>query len=247
MCTVSYLPLSSGGFVLTSNRDEAPARSPLRISRSVTDGTALLFPKDMTAGGTWVAAASSGRVAVLLNGAFERHTRQPPYRRSRGLMVIDLFGYDSVPQFLASYQFEGIEPFTLVVVEADQPKEIRWDGRRVHACFLPARSPHFWSSVTLYPEPVAQFRRQWFDQWLSHNPDPSAADILGLHRYGGSQDPRNGFVMNRDDVVRTVSITQVLKQARSVEMHYHDLLRQVQTSGQLSIQARYPLPEPAQG
>ncbi len=243
MCTVSFLPLAEGGFILTSNRDEAPARSPRQLSRSASDEVPLIFPRDTAAGGTWIAAGTD-RTAVLLNGAFEKHRHEPPYRRSRGLMVIDLFDYPSVPHFLQTYPFERMEPFTLVVVEADQPTEIRWDGRQRHVRSLSPRSAHFWSSATLYPEPVGQLRRQWFDQWLALHPNPSPAEVLHLHRSGGQHDPRNGFVMNRDDVVRTVSITQILKRDQTIEMHYHDLLRQERCLEKLQAPARRPLPQP---
>lgn len=88
MCTVTYLPVSTG-FVLTQNRDEAPTRSPQIISKEKRFGTELLFPKDTKAGGTWIATARDGRTACLLNGAFEKHKHEPPYRLSRGLVLLD--------------------------------------------------------------------------------------------------------------------------------------------------------------
>ena len=50
----------------------------------------IIFPKDAKAGGTWFAAADTGVIAVLLNGAFKKHIAQPPYRKSRGLILLEI-------------------------------------------------------------------------------------------------------------------------------------------------------------
>ncbi|HAD11338.1 MAG TPA: hypothetical protein DCF33_02760, partial [Saprospirales bacterium] len=111
MCTVTYLPLSNG-FILTHNRDEAPARSPKSIVRE--GSPAILFPRDTHAGGTWIACSQSGRTACLLNGAFVLHRRQPPYRRSRGLLLLDFFDWKNADDFFAEYDLHNIEPFTFL-------------------------------------------------------------------------------------------------------------------------------------
>ncbi|MGL1516781.1 NRDE family protein, partial [Vibrio parahaemolyticus] len=49
------------------------------------------FPKDPDGGGTWIALKENGDVAILLNGAFENHIPAYPYRRSRGLIFLDIF------------------------------------------------------------------------------------------------------------------------------------------------------------
>ena len=88
----------------------------------------LLHPKDARAGGTWLVATNNGTVACLLNGAFKKHHHSPPYRRSRGLMILDAATqYNSFQNFTQHYDFEGIEPFTLVVCESEKVFELRWD------------------------------------------------------------------------------------------------------------------------
>ena len=96
MCTVTYLPLAQGYF-LTSNRDEKSIRKKaLQPSKFETGSGILLFPKDADANGTWIAAHDRGESVVLLNGAFESHVSNPPYERSRGLVLLDLFESSSV-------------------------------------------------------------------------------------------------------------------------------------------------------
>ncbi|MBK6665833.1 MAG: NRDE family protein [Saprospiraceae bacterium] len=71
MCTVSYMPTKSG-FILTSSRDESKVRKALPPATYHLHGQDLVFPKDILAGGTWIAASERGQVACLLNGAFDK-------------------------------------------------------------------------------------------------------------------------------------------------------------------------------
>jgi hypothetical protein len=168
MCTVTYLPYHDG-FILTHNRDEAPTRSPNLISRENRGGDRLIFPKDTKAGGGWVAAARSGRVACLLNGAFVKHQHQPPYRRSRGLVLLDFFDWPDPDDFLTRYELDDIEPFTFLFFATGRVTELRWDGAHRHRLDLSAAAPHFWCSATLYPPPMQALREQVFQEWLSRH------------------------------------------------------------------------------
>ncbi|MEO0339976.1 MAG: NRDE family protein, partial [Bacteroidota bacterium] len=89
MCTVTFIPQQGQDFILSSNRDEQASRSPQGLSRIDQFQKELLFPRDTEAGGTWIAASNKDQVVCLLNGAFELHHRQPPYRKSRGIMVLE--------------------------------------------------------------------------------------------------------------------------------------------------------------
>lgn len=227
MCTVTYLPTGQG-FILTHNRDEAPARSAPRIIRETRTTGALLFPKDAKAGGTWIAASKEPRVACLLNGAFIKHRHQPPYRRSRGLLLLDFFDWPNPDAFFEQYDLHDIEPFTFLYFAPDQIVEFRWDGQTRHLAALPPEAPHFWCSATLYPSDMQVRREQVFQQWLQRQPSDAArnrpANILRLHRTGSVGDLENDYVMNRENRVRTVSITQVVQRGRGLRMRYWDLL-----------------------
>ena len=227
MCTVTYLPVGNASFILTSNRDEAPLRNAAEIVETVgADGKHLHFPKDPKAGGTWLCVADTGRIICLLNGAFKKHDRKPPYRRSRGLVLLDAFEYENIDRFFADYALKGIEPFTMVVCDSDRLFELRWDGNQKHLLQMDADKPYIWSSATLYSEAFIKKRSQWFELWLDEHPDFRQKDIIAFHKYGGEGDSTNDFVMNRFNVVRTVSISSIEKKQSKIELLHLDLLNQ---------------------
>ncbi|MCB9306947.1 MAG: NRDE family protein [Lewinellaceae bacterium] len=237
MCTVTYLP-QPGGFVLTHNRDEAPSRSPDTISRQHTENDVLLFPRDTRAGGAWVATAASGRTACLLNGAFVKHRHEPPYRRSRGLLLLDFFQWENPDAFFREYELEGIEPFTFLFFQQDAVVELRWDGSRRYVKALPPGEPHFWCSATLYPPDMQVRREAVFRNWLKTHPAPAPRALMTLHRTGSVGDPENDYIMNRGGRVCTVSITQIILTSERARMRYFDLLGGKRDTRRLSTRER---------
>jgi hypothetical protein len=254
MCTVTYYP-GSAGFVLTHNRDESPARSPQNIARARTPGgKELLFPRDTGAGGTWIAVGRDGRAACLLNGAFLRHQRLPPYRRSRGLILLDFFDRQNPDDFFEQYNLDEIEPFTLLYFQllapyantGNQPEpvciyEFRWDGQQRHLKNLSGLQAHFWCSATLYPPDMQLRREAVFRQWLEQHSGIHRGiqnDILHLHRTGSVGDPENDFVMERAGKVRTVSITQLTLDEKNARMRYFDLAGQTGSERRLKQSER---------
>lgn len=223
MCTVTYLPTASG-FVLTHNRDEAPSRSPHHISKEKIGKDIVLFPRDTKAGGAWIATTKSGKTACLLNGAFIKHRHEPPYRRSRGLMLLDFLECETSRSFFRQYEFEGIEPFTFLLFENETVTELRWDGAQKHLKNLSPQEPHFWCSATLYPPEMQARREQVFRTWLGRPLHRLPTAVCRLHRTGSVGDPENDFVMNRSGKVCTVSITQVIEKNNIAQMRYFDLL-----------------------
>lgn len=220
MCTVTYIPKGSGKFRLTSNRDE----SPQRAAQGIIQQNNLLFPRDSEAGGTWIATSAHGRAAVLLNGAFDLHLRRPPYRLSRGLMMLQFFEFDHITDFRKQYDFQGLEPFTLIAWDENSLHELRWDENRLHYTGLNSEEPRVWASATLYSPQILQKRQEWFQQWLDQRPQPDDQEILHWHRYAGEGDPWNDLVMNRHDMVKTVSITGISFEDREIQMFFQDLL-----------------------
>ncbi len=227
MCTVTYLPGNNGCFHLTSNRDEAPSRVAHQlVHRKLNDGTSLIFPQDTGAGGTWIAMSDQGRLLCLLNGAFERHQRQLPYRRSRGLMLLDAFEFEHSSQFFSAYNFKGIEPFTLIWVEGTALFDFRWDGVKTYLRTLDQQQAYIWSSPTLYDQVIQEKRAILFQQFLQDKPQPERTDILDFHQLGGTGDTSNDLVMNRNNVVRTVSITAISREADQFHLLYKNMLNE---------------------
>ncbi|WP_051203249.1 NRDE family protein [Hugenholtzia roseola] len=209
MCTLTYLPLEGQNFILTSNRDELRTR-PIALPPALrkVENKELLFAQDPQAAGTWLGLNRQGDCICLLNGAFERHTRRPPYRKSRGLLVLEALVWANTEAFLAQ-DFEGIEPFTLVWIESDKKQnknaqspeyqhltktklnlhEIRWDGETLHQTQKDPDKPHIWSSATLYSPSVQNERETFFAQHfsqkeLSEISDKVAEKIIKFHLLG---------------------------------------------------------------
>jgi uncharacterized protein with NRDE domain len=223
MCTVTYIPTQEKYFI-TSNRDEKNIRKKA-IAPTVYEinKKKLIFPKDGNAGGTWIALNENGNAAVLLNGAFENHIPLPPYRLSRGIILVDIIAEERpVLQFQGLDLFQ-IEPFTLILLEKENLYECRWDGSSKHYQQLKAHRPYIWSSVTLYEKDVIKKREQWFADFLNNNPHPTQKDILAFHQFTGDGDAANDLLMERNDVYSTVSITSMLLTADRGSMKYLDM------------------------
>mgnify|MGYP001267569348 FL=1 len=224
MCTVTYIPARDRVF-LTSNRDEKKRRLPALPPAlyPFTSGH-LLFPKDTEAGGTWIAAHENGQAIVLLNGGFVKHIPEPPYRKSRGLVLLDLVDSANAYTRFQSIALQNIEPFTAIIFIEGHLYECRWDGRQKHMKQLSATEPHIWSSVTLYDAKVIAKRNNWFVQWLQQNPDPMGEAILHFHQFTGDGDSHNDLRMNRNGLMLTVSVTQMVVTEDSTHMQYLDLI-----------------------
>jgi len=245
MCTVSYLPLHGEGFIITSTRDEKSLRKPALPPEkyNIHDGP-VYFPRDTDAGGTWIASSPGGHSLCLLNGGFIFHESNPPYRRSRGLVLLDFYLYNDVAGFRDQYDFKGIEPFTLLIRNvkgtgtgsADpQFDELRWDGKQVHHTPLNPELPAIWSSVTLYSDEVINQRKLWFEQWLAGHPEFTVGSAVDFHKTAGTGNIQNDILMNRDNMVRTVSITSILRDPLRYEYYYEDVINQQQHSDKLPL------------
>lgn len=226
MCTVSYVPDHSGGFVLISSRDEKPGRKTMRPEND----HGMLYPKDAVAGGTWISVDESGRVGCLLNGAFEKHESQKNYTRSRGALILEAFEYDKVENFFKYVSLSGVEPFTLIVIENNLLWEFRWDAKVKYIQEFPVDHKKVWSSSTLYDSSAKAQRRSWFHSWRGAP--------LDFHFANHCSNPGIDLKMKLDSGVETVSITQVTsfhsKRVPGIDSHssisippsmeYHDLV-----------------------
>ncbi len=222
MCTVSYLP-TDDGFIITSNRDENPERSADPPAVHEIASTSLLFPKEPLKGGTWI-AASRRRIVCLLNGAYIRHSYQPPYRLSRGIMLLESFGYSDDFAFAGRYPFAGIEPFTLVWAAHESLSEIRWDGKTTHHTLLSPFESHIWASATLYDAQTISLRRNWFDDFIQKTKNPSLKEIFAFHTTPKGIPAENDIIMIRPNV-RTISVTAFEMKGKSIIFEHKDLLK----------------------
>ena len=92
MCTVTFLPLSDHGFVLTSSRDVGYQREKASAPKTyIEDGVSLHYPKDGKAGGTWIGTSRNNRLICLLNGGFENHIQQKSMKFHKLLSSSEIF------------------------------------------------------------------------------------------------------------------------------------------------------------
>jgi len=224
MCTVSYLPLNSSDFILTSSRDVPFAREKASPPKKYTeDGVELYYPKDGKAGGTWIGVSSKDRLICLLNGGFEYHTSRASYKKSRGIIVKNLLKVDNIRKELDKIDLLGVEQFTLTIVDWNVNLELIefvWDGKTKHIKRLPQEA-HIWSSSTLYDESVKQLRHNWFTGWQKEN-SFSQKNILEFHHHAGVGDPHIDVTMNRG-VGGTVSITSIKRENNRLTMDYQNI------------------------
>jgi hypothetical protein len=202
----------------------------LAITRETTGHDRLIFPRDTKAGGAWIVASRSGKTACLLNGAFLKHKHEPPYRRSRGLIMLDFFEWKEPESFFRDYELDGVEPFTFLLFQNHAVTEFRWDGLSRHLKKMEPDKPLFWCSSTLYPPDMQVKREQVFNDWLDQTAGIRegnrhlASMLYRLHLTGSVGDPEYDFNMNRGGRVLTVSITQIIQNTGTVRMRYRDLL-----------------------
>ncbi|MDY0781585.1 NRDE family protein [Tenacibaculum sp. IB213877] len=225
MCTVTLLPLANNDFILTSNRDESPKRKTIPPQKYVENGVELFFPKDELAGGTWIGISEKKRLICLLNGGFEKHQRQESYNMSRGVIVKQLLQVDNPVEIIEHFDFNNIEPFTIVLVDWSNSLyayELVWTGVEKHFSKL-KNKPHIWSSSTLYTDEMKALRKTWFTQWLDENPEYTQQDILEFHQDETKGNSEISLKMKRS-YVETVSITSVQKKEKNVAITYLDFI-----------------------
>lgn len=223
MCTVTFVP-SAKGVIITSNRDELALRPHAAMPAwEQWGGGRIFFPKDGLAGGTWIGMHENGAVMVLLNGAFARHEHLPPYRRSRGLVFLDILGDTDPTAMLNKIELDGIEPFTVLLWQSPRLTELRWDGRQRYIKALPLQAG-IWSSAMLYDPEVIRKREAWFNTWKETHPAPDAEALKSFHTFTGDGDPENDLLMNRNGRLRTLSITSIDWSPAGAAFAYQDLL-----------------------
>jgi uncharacterized protein with NRDE domain len=223
MCTVTFLPLANNDFILTSNRDEQKERETLPPRKYVEDEIELFFPKDKTAGGTWIGISSKCRLVCVLNGAFKKHERKESYKKSRGVIAKDLLKTNDIELFIKALDLKNIEPFTMVIVEWSKcltVYEFIWDANEIYFKKL-KNEPKIWSSSTLYSDEMKLKRQHWFQNWLAIN-NISSENILQFH-HSEIGDKEQSILMKRA-YVETVSITSVKKENAILKMFYEDLV-----------------------
>lgn len=241
MCTVTYIPgRKNVPLILTSNRDESTLRKQASepIIKKLKNNINILTPLDMEAGGSWIGTSEKGRIVCLLNGAFEKHLRKPPYRMSRGLVFLDNFLFDHIEAYAKDYLFNDIEPFTLIIIESlptTELYELRWDGRALFFSKKEETAAHIWSSPTLYNKEVRDKREGWFNNWLKGYEEITPRTMFNFHTNGGSGAPASEQINMERPNVKTVSTTQILGGKEKIKMLHFNRLNGKESEEQIKL------------
>lgn len=228
MCTVTYLPKSNNEFILTHNRDEHFTRGIAQFpSIKNISNQNILTPIDSHAGGTWI-ATSQNYTLCLLNGGFEKHVSQPPYRHSRGKIIIDFFEYNSISDFIQTYNISQLEPFTLILVEhhSNDLYQCVFDGHVLHHSKMQKDQAHIWSSSTLYQVEEILQRKKHFNLFLQEA-KLTQDEIIAFHTNRYKTLEHKDILINRNEILKTVSLTSIVKSS-SISMTYIDFIQSKQ-------------------
>jgi uncharacterized protein with NRDE domain len=197
--TIAWQLFEDAPVVVAANRDEAldrPSEPPAKIA----DDPAIVAPRDVDAGGTWVGYNEHG----LFVGITNRWVTGLTSERSRGLLVRDALEQESAEAALelveAAVDDHEYEGFNLVVADAEAAYLLEWDGHLhvrqydpgVHVVvnvgtddsfFVPDRRPEIGRRQAENARAVRDALRpeagETADTWLDR-----AVDVLGDHEYG---------------------------------------------------------------
>ncbi len=225
MCTLTYIPQGKDTFILTQSRDENIKRaiaSPPVVRK--INGVNHIFPVDPDSMGTWIGISENGRAACLLNGGSIKHTPKSSYRQSRGLVIMDFFKHPDFFDFYENYSFSGLEPFTMLVFEDNMVFEIVLDEDMISFRRLESEKPFIYSSTTLYTSESIEERKFRFMDWSFFNVNINQPMILDFHKKFLYENETDKNFLDEGEIVKTVSITSLVKTPRTTLVDYYDLL-----------------------
>ena len=208
MCILSIVK-SEQGIVITSNRDEQRSRKNSLAPEIIDLGERkAIIARDAQAQGTWLLTDNLGRTAILLNGAFESHIPAPPYRESRGLILMNLFQEENFKSAFLFYNLENIEPFQVIYLDTNQAFQCVWDGNQKHLFVIDLSTPQVFFSPTLYSKEQQVEKRHHFFKTLAEIESIDSSQLLEIHSNQNINSLDLNFFMSREHQT-TKSISQV--------------------------------------
>lgn len=212
MCILSIFTKDHGDFILTQNRDESIYRptSP-NIETREFYGQKVTSPVDLNSGGTWIYYTSKYVVCVL-NGGYENHSNRPPYRMSRGLIILELLKFNTIDEFISEINLDEIEPFTMIMIdlESNQKKILVWNGHDKFVENLTEEKLIVRSSSTLYDFSEKLYHQQNFEKLNLINSEK----IYKIHQKLAM--PKN----DKYPIVQSTSITQIVHSGKNTDLKF---------------------------
>lgn len=227
MCTVTYFHTGKSS-IITSSRDEKTSCPPSAEPEMIIHGSRrLFFSRDSRSGGTWFISDDHKRVAVLLNGAFHKHEVRPAYKKSRGLVLIDLFEAEQFVTAFKTYRLADIEPFQVLYMDHRGLYRLVWDGTNKKILELNPYHAYIFSSITLYDEEAMKLREDWFSDFIRNTKNIRRQDLFDFHLNHQKNDQVNGLRILREDQHKTHNISQVEISAEGGIYTYLDLAKKI--------------------
>lgn len=230
MCTISYLPLGNGDYILTQNRDVGTQRvRAIPPQRHEIDQQILIYPIDPQGGGTWN-AISETQHAFILNGADFDYFPAAEAVLSRGELCIGLLQHGEA--LFDQLDLKKFDHFTIILVHTEDTTksliEWRWDGKALKRKELPGDRAHFWISHGLYSSEDNIRKQKAFKHWYERisslvlRPE-EIAESNWTWQHNREIDGMEGFLIDRDYGVITVSIFQTIKILGKYSYRYEDI------------------------
>lgn len=212
MCIISFYK-KNDQVLLTHNRDESISRTAsLQVEERIWEGNTYYAPVDQEKQGTWI-FYNENYIACILNGGKIKPTNlKSNYRKSRGLILLDLMKFNDVNNFIENEVLTDIAPFTIFVYQIKNKKThlLFWDEKELEVNDLTDKEFAFRCSMTLYSSEKMYELEKKFPKFNEVSP----SDIFAIHQ---------SIQMNDGDVAKgkaTTSITQIFVNNSEINMKY---------------------------
>jgi hypothetical protein len=140
---------------------------------------------------------------------------------------LEYFNYQNASAFIKKLDCSQVAPFTLLMFDSSNVlniHQLRWDGDQKYIENINPNVPKLWASATLYGKTQRENRKMWFEQWIKKKSIIDGDYLRSFHTSKHTDDVQNDIVMQRDNGLQTVSVTQVQYHAGQLDMQYHDLI-----------------------
>ncbi len=215
MCTLT-IGRDSDRVTITMNRDDAQTRRETPPAVQHGAAGAFIAPRDVQAGGSWIAANDLGLIACLLN----RYDAAPPGRASRGDIVLRAMTLQNAQAAaLALSPAPGdYSPFTCLLLDRNQSVRVDWNGAQLTRETLPLKPLDMLTSSS-WQEHDVRARRSGVMTSLMARPHRIGDTIDAFHCHTQAEGDAWTPMMQRP-ASHTKSITRVRVSLETIEMSY---------------------------
>ena len=149
-------------------------------------------------------------------------------------MALAYFDYATIDEFIHAFNFEGMEPFTLILYNKGDFKELKWDEVELYVRSLSVKDIHLWSSATLYNQEWWLNRSINFKEFVARK-QPDQLGIMDYHKTVLPFVPEALQVLLGSPAplinlpVKTTSVSSLKRTSLGFKFHFH------RTDGQLKL------------